>query len=168
MDGQPGQEDGEGAGRDRDPEPTPPASGTPVPNPAPPGPDPRLAQFAWDDSREGPAPSGRMALLVDELSGPERRCPGATGDELVGLLRAWAAIESWAAGAKLGVIREIMRREGPAVARQRPRRPAGELVPVAALRAIGRAGLLDPVGREHRVARVAAGGAAAPHRRPAG
>ena len=113
MDGQPGQDDGEGAGRDRDPEPTPPASGSPVPNPTPLGPDPRLAQFAWDDSREGPAPSGRMALMIDELSGPERRCPGANGDELVGLLRAWAAIESWAAGAKLGVIREIMRREGP-------------------------------------------------------
>ncbi len=113
MDGQPGQEDGEGAGRDRDPEPTPPASGSPVPNPAPLGPDPRLAQFAWDDSREGPAPSGRMALLVDELSGPRRRCPGATGDERVGLLRAWAAVESWAAGGKLGMVREIMRAEAP-------------------------------------------------------
>ena len=54
-----------------------------------------------------------MALLIDELSGPQRRCPGATGDELVGLLRAWAAIESWAAAGKLGVIREIMRREAP-------------------------------------------------------
>jgi Domain of unknown function (DUF222) len=54
-----------------------------------------------------------LALLADELSGPERRCPGATDDELVGLLRAWAAIESWAAGAKLGVIREMMRRDGP-------------------------------------------------------
>ena len=59
---------------------------------------------------------GRLALLVDELSGPERRCPGATGDELVGLLRAWAAIESWAAAAKLGVIREMMRREAPRAA----------------------------------------------------
>ena len=113
MDGQPGQEDGEGAGRDRDPEPTPPASGGPVPDPARSGPDPRLAQFAWDDSREGPAPSGRMALLVDELSGPGRRCPGATGDERVGLLRAWAAVESWAAGGKLGMVREIMRAEAP-------------------------------------------------------
>jgi hypothetical protein len=120
MDGQPGQEDGEGAGQDRDPEPPapasgtpPPASGPPVPDPAPPGPDPRLAEFAWDESRDGPAPSGRVALLVDELSGPGRRCPGADGDELVGLLRAWAAIESWAAGGKLGVIREIMRREAP-------------------------------------------------------
>ena len=113
MDGQPGQEDGEGAGQDRDPELPPPPSGTPVPDPVPSGPDPRLAGFAWDDSRDAPTPSGRMALLVDELSGPERRCPGATSDELVGMLRAWAAIESWAAGAKLGVIREVMRREAP-------------------------------------------------------
>jgi hypothetical protein len=110
MDGQPGQDDGEGAGRDPEP---PPASGGPDPDPAPSGPGPRLAQFAYDDSREGPAPSGRTALLADELSGPGRRCPGADGDELVGLLRAWAAIESWAAAAKLGVIREIMRREAP-------------------------------------------------------
>jgi Domain of unknown function (DUF222) len=113
MDGQPGQEDGEGAGQDRDPEPPSPASGGPVPDPAPPGPDPRLAGFAWDDSRDAPTPSGPMALLVDTLSGPERRCPGATDDELIGMLRAWAAIESWAAGAKLGVIREVMRREAP-------------------------------------------------------
>jgi Domain of unknown function (DUF222) len=120
MDGQPGQDDGEGAGRDRDPEPPPPASGSPdpasgapAPDPAPSGPDPRLARFAYDDSRDGPSPSGPVALVVDELSGPGRRCPGATGDELVGLLRAWAAIESWAAAAKLGVIREVIRREAP-------------------------------------------------------
>ena len=111
MDGQPGQEDGEGAGHDRDPEPPPPAAVPP--GPASSGRDPRLARFAYDDSREGPPPSGPIALLVDELSGPQRRCPGTDGDELVGLLRAWAAIESWAAGAKLGVIREIMRREAP-------------------------------------------------------
>ena len=112
MDQQPGQEDGEDAGQDRDSEP-PSASGGPGPDPAPPGPDPRLPQFAWDDSREVPKPSGPMALLVDELCGTQRRCPGADGDELVGLLRAWAAVESWAAAAKLGVIREIMRREAP-------------------------------------------------------
>ena len=92
MDGQPGQDDGEGAGPDRDPEPAPPPPGGPLPGPAPAGPDPRLAQFAHDESRDAPAPSGPMALLVDELSGPERRCPGATDDELIGMLRAWAAI----------------------------------------------------------------------------
>ena len=63
--------------------------------------------------RARPAPSGRLALLLDELSGPERRCPGADDDELAGLLQGWAAIESWAGGAKLGVIREMMRRDGP-------------------------------------------------------
>jgi hypothetical protein len=92
MDWQPEQEDGEGAGSGR---------------------DPRLAGFARDDSRGAPAPSGRLALLADEVSGPERRCPAATDDELAGLLQAWAAIESWAASAKLGVIREMMRRDGP-------------------------------------------------------
>ena len=114
MDGQPGPEDGEGAGPDRDPGPPSPGAGGPAgPDPARPGRDPRLAGFARDDSRGAPAPSGRLALLADEVSGPERRCPGADDDELAGLLQAWAAIESWAAAAKLGVIREMMRRDGP-------------------------------------------------------
>jgi hypothetical protein len=107
MDGQPGEE---GEGQDHHSEPP---DGTPVPDPARPARDPRLAAFARDDSRDSPTPSGALALLVDELSGPERRCPGATGDEKIGLLRAFAAIESWAASGKLGVIRDIMRDEGP-------------------------------------------------------
>ncbi|HEY6494879.1 MAG TPA: DUF222 domain-containing protein [Trebonia sp.] len=57
------------------------------------------------------APSGRLALIADELSGPEQRCQGATDNELIGLVRAWASIESWAAGAKLGVIAEMIRRD---------------------------------------------------------
>ena len=116
MDWQPGQEDGEGAGRDRDPEP-PAGPGRPVPDPAQSGRDPRLARFARagapDDSWEPPAPSGRLALLLDELSGPDRRCPGATADERIGMMQSWAAIESWAAGGKLGVVREVMRAEAP-------------------------------------------------------
>jgi hypothetical protein len=67
--------------------------------------------FAGDGLDGGPAPSGPLALLADELSGPGRRCPGATGNELIGLLRTWAAVESWAAGAKLGVIAELVRRD---------------------------------------------------------
>jgi hypothetical protein len=73
--------------------------------------DPRLALFAGDGLDGSPAPSGALALLADELSGPGQRCPGATGNELAGLLRAWAAVESWAAGAKLGVIAELIRRD---------------------------------------------------------
>jgi hypothetical protein len=82
-----------------------------VPGGAPPARDPRLAAFGGDGQQAGPAPSGRLALLADEVSGPGRRCPGATGNELAGLLRAWAAIESWAAGSKLAVIRELIRRD---------------------------------------------------------
>ncbi len=79
-----------------------------------PGRDPRFGEFAGDGSLGAPVPSGRLALLADELSGAGRRCPGATDNELIGMLRTWAAIESWASGAKLGVIRELMRREsGP-------------------------------------------------------
>ncbi len=73
--------------------------------------DPRLARFASDGGRDALVPSARLARLADEVSGPERRCPGATDDELVGLLRAWAAIESWAAAARLGVIAELIRHE---------------------------------------------------------
>ena len=139
--------------------------------PAPAG---RAATRGWPGSpaaaprtRPRPPPSGRLALLIDELTGPERRCPGADADERAGLLRACAAAESWAAGAKLGVIREMMRCDGPAVARRRPRRPARDLVGVAAVRARRRAGLLDPVRRQHRGARLGARSAAARHRRPA-
>jgi hypothetical protein len=101
MDWQPGTDGGAGASPDRDP-------GT---SGAPPAHDPRLDLFAGDGTHGAPSPSGRLALLADELSGPERRCPGATDNELIGLLRAWAAIESWAAGAKLGMIAELIRRD---------------------------------------------------------
>ena len=100
---QPGPGSGTGAGPDHGPG---------VPGGMPPARDPRLGLFAGDGAQAGPVPSGRLALLVDELSGAEQRCPGATGNELIGLLRAWAALESWAAGAKLGVIRELIRRDG--------------------------------------------------------
>ena len=78
--------------------------------------DPRLAVFGGDgqggDGQQGgPTPSGALALLADEVSGSGRRCPGAAADELIGLLRAWAAVESWAAAAKLGVITELIRRD---------------------------------------------------------
>ena len=77
---------------------------------------------AWTGA---PGPSGALALLADELSGPERRCPGATGNELAGLLRAWAAVESWAAGAKLGVIAGADPPRRRPARRRPPRGPAG-------------------------------------------
>ncbi|HEX3512713.1 MAG TPA: DUF222 domain-containing protein [Trebonia sp.] len=100
---QPGSDAGKGPSPDRDPAP---------PGGTPPVRDPRLADFASDSGRGAIPPSGRLALIADEISGPERRCPGATDDELAGLLRSWAAIESWASGAKLAVIAEMIRRDG--------------------------------------------------------
>ena len=167
MDWQPGQEDGEGAGRDRDPELPPPGSDRPLPDPAPSGPDPRLAMFARDGSRDAPAPSGQLALLLDELSGPERRCPGATADERIGLLQTWAAIESWAASGKLGLIREIMRAEAP----PSPGSDHGDL-PETWSRSLryelsGALACSAQSAECHRVPRLAARSPAAPHRRPA-
>ena len=83
-----------------------------VPCGAPPARDPRLDLFASVGGRDVIVPSGLLALAADEVSGPERRCQGANGDELTGLLRAWTAVESWAAGAKLAVIAEMIRRDG--------------------------------------------------------
>ena len=97
---QPGMDSGRGESPDRDPGVSSPMR------------DPRLTRFAGDGSDGFPAPSGELALLADELSGPRRRCPGSTDNELVGLLRSWAALESWAASAKLGVVRELIRRDG--------------------------------------------------------
>ena len=73
--------------------------------------DPRLAAFAPAGGRYVPVPSGALALLADHVSGPGRDCPGATDGQLAGLLKAWAAIESWAAAGKLGVIAEMIRRD---------------------------------------------------------
>jgi hypothetical protein len=49
--------------------------------------------------------------------------PGATRDEMFGLLRQWAALESWAVAAKLGVLRALIReeREDGKVGEQLPR-----------------------------------------------
>src|SRR5579863_10186132 len=124
MDWQPGPEGGEGAHPDRDPG-LPPSAGGPgaggpgagaggqVPGPGRAGRDPRLAAFARDEARGPLLPSGLLVLVADQVSGPQRRCPGATGEERTGLLRAFAAAESWAAAGKLGLIREMMRHDGP-------------------------------------------------------
>ena len=72
--------------------------------------DPRLAGFVKDGPEDTCPPSAALAAVVEDLSGPERRCEGATDDELVGLLGRWDALESWAAAGKLGVVRELIRR----------------------------------------------------------
>ena len=85
-------------------------SGSPGGSAAAPGRDPRLARFAEGGPGDTCPPSAELAAVVEELSGPEWRCAGATDEELIGLLGRWDAIGSWAEAAKLGVIRELLRR----------------------------------------------------------
>jgi hypothetical protein len=54
------------------------------------------------------------------VAGPDWRCPGADPDELIGVLRRLAALESWASAAKLAAIRELIRQDDlPSLARPR-------------------------------------------------
>jgi hypothetical protein len=76
----------------------------------PPGGQLRLGDFATDGVGDTCLPGPDLAAAVAALSGPDWRCPGATDGELIGLLGRWAALESWAAAGKLGVIRELIRR----------------------------------------------------------
>jgi hypothetical protein len=92
------------AGRDARPAGfAPGADGTPR--------DRRLAGFAAGGDWDAHPPSAALAQVLESVSGAGWRCPGATDDEMVGVVRRWAAIESWAGAAKLGAIRELIHRE---------------------------------------------------------
>jgi hypothetical protein len=73
-----------------------------------------LAGFApggvWDKRPPGP----ELAAALAKAAGPEWRCGLATGEELIGLLRAMAALQSWAGAGLLGVIRALVRDDDPA------------------------------------------------------
>jgi Domain of unknown function (DUF222) len=113
---EPARDSGSSGGSDAVPDGQPPASTRPARGPGPggsdavPGRDPRLAGFADAGAGDTCRPSAELAAVIAELSGPEWRCAGATDDELAGLLGRWDAIESWAEAAKLGVVRELLRR----------------------------------------------------------
>jgi hypothetical protein len=62
----------------------------------------------WDRS----APSAALAQALEEASGPDFSCPGATRDERVGILRQWAAMEGRAAAGRLGALRAMTAAEG--------------------------------------------------------
>ena len=71
----------------------------------------RLAGFAAGGEHDTCPPSAELAAVLESVSGPGWRCPGATDDEIVGIVRRWASLESWAGAAKLGAVRELIRRE---------------------------------------------------------
>jgi hypothetical protein len=67
-------------------------------------------------------PGVALASFCEEATGDDGRCRGASDDELIGVLRAWQRIESWASARRLAVTAELIRRrpapgcalEGPA------------------------------------------------------
>jgi hypothetical protein len=75
--------------------------------------DPRLSGFAKDGEWDACPPSAALAAALEGASGAEWRCPGASHDELLGLLRQCQAMEAWAAAARLGVLRALIRDDDP-------------------------------------------------------
>src|SRR5690348_11629438 len=71
--------------------------------------DPQLSGFAADGAGDAARPSAALAVALETASGAEWRCPGATRDEMLGLLRQWQALEAWAAAGKLGLLRALIR-----------------------------------------------------------
>jgi hypothetical protein len=86
-----------------------PGPGAGLPGPPEPPRDPRLAGFTQDGAWDACPPSAALAVALEAASGSEWRSPGATRDELLGLLRRWQALESWAAAGKLGLLRALIR-----------------------------------------------------------
>ena len=65
---------------------------------------------AWDGHQPGP----ELAAALARAAGPRWRCAGAAGEELIGLLRGMAALQSWAGAGVLGMIRALIRDDDPA------------------------------------------------------
>lgn len=82
--------------------------------------DERLSGFAEGGEWDACLPGVELAAVLAVVGGAEWRCPGAEPDELIGVLRRVAALESWASAAKLGVVRELIRQDGASPA-GRPR-----------------------------------------------
>jgi Domain of unknown function (DUF222) len=57
----------------------------------------------WDKC----APSAALAIALEEAASLDLSCPGASRDEQVGILKQWAALESYAAAGRLGALRAM-------------------------------------------------------------
>ena len=76
-----------------------------------PGRDARLSGFGRGGEWDTCLPSGSLAVALEAACGPGGRCPGASRDEMFGLLRQWQAMESRAAAGKLAVLRALIRED---------------------------------------------------------
>jgi Domain of unknown function (DUF222) len=78
-----------------------------------------LAGFVKGGAWDAHPPSAALAAALEGAAGPGWRCEGGSRAEIVGAVRAAAALESWWCAAKLGLIRAAIREDDP-------RLPGGE------------------------------------------
>jgi hypothetical protein len=86
-----------------------------------------LAGFEHGGAWAAAAPSAALAAALEAAAGPEERYDGAGTDALVGIVRQWAAVESWAAAGLHAALRTMMRedRDGRPLLRRRQDLPDG-------------------------------------------
>jgi Domain of unknown function (DUF222) len=99
---------GYGNGQGESPRPVP---GSPDGLRRAPSRDSHLAGFAAGGEWDACPPSASLALALEAAAGPGWRCPGATRDEMFGLLRQWQALEARAVAGKLGILRALIRED---------------------------------------------------------
>jgi len=71
-----------------------------------------LAAFEHGGAWDAAAPSAGLAAALEAAAGPESRYEGAEAGSLVGIVRQWAAVESWAGAEILAALRAMMREDG--------------------------------------------------------
>ena len=73
--------------------------------------DPVLAGFAAGGVWDSAPPSAALAAALEAAAGEGWRCEGGLRGEIVGAVRAAAALESWWCAAKLGLLRAAIRED---------------------------------------------------------
>jgi hypothetical protein len=71
-----------------------------------------LADFEHGGAWDAAPPSAVLATALEAAAGPDGLYAGAGASSLVGIVRQWAAIESWAAAGMLAALRAMMREDG--------------------------------------------------------
>src|SRR6185437_344390 len=86
-----------------------------------------LASFGHGGAQAEAPPSAALAADLETAAGPNGLYEGADTDALVGIVRQWAAIESWAAAGLLAALRAMTREdaEGSPQLRRRGDLPDG-------------------------------------------
>ena len=106
-----GPDPGPGPGSDPGPDPGPSAGGLAASGPGGAVPGPGLAGFAEGGVWDSHPPSAALAAALVGAAGEGWRCAGGSRGEIVGAVRAAAALESWFCAAKLGLIRAAIRED---------------------------------------------------------